>query len=381
MLTRCPPPHCHFLISTGPLPQADLSAGIDTARTLNATGFWSGGRWYGYRTWSGDLYGPPPSIEGPPGISSQTICPPAAGPATMVAPAPRTPPISKRRKLSEHELGRCLLYDNAAAAVDRWESGALSTIKFNLLAASIPEGKVPLNPDEFLEHSEETHSRLAGMAALSNDERGVSRQKLLTSIKSRDHCSKEKRIWDGHKSALRAFAKHRLAQGERDERLHCAAEIPDSRAVARYEMRMFLEWMFTGGIKFRNGERKLKSCKRYAMSVIQAHGRLEPPIDLTFLNEDVAHWSEAAEMMQIRSVGVTATFEKSAFDKAVLQRLCDANWSDHIRQGKHPPAVIRRLGITLKTVVQCSAGASCCEIEPSSIYGCTAYGPASNGIL
>lgn len=148
-------------------------------------------------------------------------------------------------------------------------------------------------------------------------------------------------------------AKHRLAQGERDERLHCAAEFPDSRAVARYEMRMFLEWMFTGGIKFRNGERKLKSCKRYAMSVIEAHGRLEPPIDLTFLNEDDAHWSEAAEMMQIRSVGVTATFEKSAFDKAVLRRLCDANWSDHIRHGKHPPAVIRRLGITLKTVVQC----------------------------
>ncbi len=262
-------------------------------------------------------------------------------------------PKSKRRRLDRHGTSRSLLCDNAEAAVDRWESGALSTVKFDLLEATISEGEVPSNPEEFHAHAEDTQARFAGMAELSNADRKATTLKLLHSIQRRDYCSKEKRTWAGHKSALRAFAKFRLAQGHKDERLHCAAEIPDSHAVARHEMRVFLEWMFTGGIRFRDGERKLKTCRRYAMSVIQAHGRLNPPIDLTFLHAEVTRWSDAAEMVQIRSVGVTASFEKSAFDKSIVQRLCEADWSEHIRQGNHPPKTIRRLGIVLKSVVQC----------------------------
>ena len=118
-------------------------------------------------------------------------------------------------------------------------------------------------------------------------------------------------------------------------------------------MRVFLEWMFTGGIEFRGGDRKLKTCRRYAMSVIQAHGRLEPPIDLAFLDHGVRNWSEATEMMTIRCVGPPISFEKSAFTKDVVQRLCAAEWRDHIRQGNHPLKVLKRLDIVLKATVQC----------------------------
>ena len=178
---------------TGPLLQADPSDGSTAVHDQQPAGFWIGSRWYGYRNWAGDLCSPPSRPDCPPTSPSRATGPRDLEPSIATAGAPDVSPKSKRRRLGRHDARRDLLLENAEAAVDRWESGALSTIKFNLLEATISEGKVPSNPEEFHAHVEDTQARFAGMATLSNADRKASTLKLLHSIQRRDHCSKEKR--------------------------------------------------------------------------------------------------------------------------------------------------------------------------------------------
>ena len=73
---------------------------------------------------------------------------------------------------------------------------------------------------------------------------------------------------DGHKSALRAYARFCAAQGELDERIHYDPAVPVSAVVARRRLLLFLEYLYSGSIKFRDDVKCLKSCRWYAMTML-----------------------------------------------------------------------------------------------------------------
>ena len=72
-------------------------------------------------------------------------------------------------------------------------------------------------------------------------------------------------------------------------------KVAGSAAVARRRLLLFLEDLYSGGIKFRDDGRCMKSCRRYAMTMLATHELLDPPINLGFLDAEVSNWSQDTE--------------------------------------------------------------------------------------
>ena len=149
---------------------------------------------------------------------------------------------------------------------------------------------------------------LESMKDMGNSARKRARSEVLGTIEERDRARLEKSTLDGHKSALRSYARFCKAQGERDERIHYDPTVPGSATAARNRLLLYLEYLYSGGVKFRDDEKNLKTCRRYAMTVLATHELLDPPINLGFLSPEVSNWSENTEKMTFRCRGPANTF-------------------------------------------------------------------------
>ena len=309
-------------------------------------GFWIGKTWYGYKDAVGNIVAKQPEW-------TAQQAPSKCETGKIVPNQPMAPPgvMAKSMACQAREV-ESVRHHLAQDMVEQWETGRLSVIRFSLLEATMGEKHLPKCEGALQDLTNRISTSLASMKDLGSGKRKRARSQVLSTIEERERARLEKDTLDGHKSALRAYARFCAVEGELDERIHYAPAVPVSAMVARRRLLLFLEYLYSGGIKFRDDVKCLKTCRRYAMTILATHELLDPPVDLNFLATEVRNWSEDSEKMTFRCCGQAKIFEKSAYDKGEVSRLCRANWCDHIRRGKYSPEILARLDITLKAVVQ-----------------------------
>ena len=153
----------------------------------------------------------------------------------------------------------------AREMVERWDTGSLSVDRFSLLEATMGEKQLPKNERALQNLTNRVSASLESMKDMESSVRKKARNEVLENIKERSQAKLWKGTIDGHKSALRAYARFCAAQGERDERIHYDPAVPGSAEAARRRLLMYLEYLYSGGIKFKDDSRCLKSCRRYAI--------------------------------------------------------------------------------------------------------------------
>ena len=97
--------------------------------------------------------------------------------------------------------------------------------------------------------------------------------------------------------------------------------------------------------------------QRYAGQVIQAHGRLVPRIDVSFLRSTVARWTRGANRRKTAAMGALKRSKKRAVTRSLMKKIYDLNWPDYFPGRWGPEEEMNRLDCVLRAAAQ--TGFSC----------------------